>query len=353
MKRYKHLFGQFCSFDNLFLAAKKASRGKRFRSDVLVFNDRLETNLLKLRDELLSGEYEPGAYTPFWIIDKGKKRFISRAPFKDRVIHHALNNVIEPLFEPTFITDCYANRSGKGTHKALDRAQTFCARNRYVLKCDIAKYFASIDHELLKRAIRKKIADSKILKLIDLIIDSSNEQEPVYWIFPGDDLITPIERRKGIPIGNLTSQFFANLYLNGFDHYVKESLHCRYYLRYVDDFLCVDDNKERLFEIKERMSDYLGSLRLVLHPKKSRVFPTRIGVPFLGYRIYPTHRRLSKKNSMAFRKRLKIFQSEYRTGQKSLADITISVRSWIAHASHADTYRLRNSILSSATFTKG
>lgn len=352
MKRYKKLFARLCSFDNLLKAASKAAKGKRFNSEVIRFNDRLEKQLLYLSQALLSHTYQPGAYVPFWAYDKGKKRYISRAPFRDRVVHHALMNVIDPIFEPTLIYDCYANRKHKGTHKGIDRAQAFAVNTRYVLKCDISKYFASIDHQFLKCIVRKKIADPEVLWLIDTIIDASNAQEPVHEYFPGDDLFTPLTRRKGIPIGNLTSQFFANIYLNGFDHFVKQISGARCYLRYVDDFLCFDDDKGRLLAIKQQMSEYLETLRLILHPKKTKIFPTRLGVPFLGYVVYPHHRKLSKKNSMAFRKRLRAYRNSYRNGDKEFDDVTSSVRSWVAHASHANTYKLRESIFSKVMFSK-
>ncbi|MCI0528474.1 MAG: RNA-directed DNA polymerase, partial [Nitrospira sp.] len=268
-------------------------------------------------------------------------------------VHHALINIIEPIFEPTFITDSYANRKGKGTHKGVDRCQEFCRKNRFVLKCDISKYFPSIDHELLKQIIRQKIADPDVLWLIDILIDASNEQEPIYPYFPGDDLWTPYTRRKGIPIGNLTSQFFANLYLNDFDHFVKQELRCQYYLRYVDDFACFDDHKDFLHEVKDQMSEYLERLRVKLHPKKSRIFPVWLGVPFLGYKVYPYHRKLCKKNSMIFRGRLRKYRDQYRAGKKEFEDISRSVRCWVAHASHANTYRLRETIFSEVDFYRG
>lgn len=353
MKRYNNLYSRLFSFENLLVAANQAQKGKRFNPAVLQFNARLEKELLYLSKTLQDHSYQPGGYTPFWVFDKGKKRYISRAPYRDRVVHHALINIIKPVFDPTLITDCYANRKGKGTHRCVDHAQAFCAKNRYVLQCDISKYFPSIDHQILKQIVRRKISDSEILWLVDTIIDASNEQEEPYcWYFPGDDLITPLVRRRGIPIGNLTSQFFANLYMSGLDHFVKEKLHCRFYLRYVDDFLCFDNEKGRLHEYKKKISIYLEGLRLVLHPKKSLVFPTRIGIPFLGYKIFPHYSRLSKQNSMGFRKRLQHYCQEYSTGKKDLHDFTPSIQAWIAHAEHANTFQLRKALFNEAVFTR-
>jgi len=352
MKRHKNLYAKLCSFDNLILAAKNARKGKRFILQVMRFHDRLEQELLSIQKELVSHTYQPGMYRPFWIHDKGKQRYISSAPYRDRVVHHVLINIIGPVFERTFIFDSYANRKGKGTHKGLDRCQDFSRNNQFVLKCDISKYFPSIDHEILKQIVRQKLADADVLWLVDTIIDASNAQEPVCEYFPGDDLWTPFNRRKGIPIGNLTSQFFANMYLNGFDHFVKETLLCKAYLRYVDDFLCFHQSKELLHEIRHRMTEYLQTLRLKLHPKKSRVFPVKSGIPFLGFRVYPNHRRLCKRNSMAFRRRLRHYSYLYRIGEKELADITPSVQGWLAHAFHGDTYRLRRQLFSEIRFKR-
>jgi retron-type reverse transcriptase len=210
MKRYGNLYPQIITFDNLYLAARKAQLGKRFRDNILDFNYNLEGELIKLQQELTAKTYQPGNYRTFHIRDP-KSRLISAAPYRDRVVHHGLCNIIVPIFERTFIRDSYANRVGFGTHRALRRFIEFFRRSRYVLQCDIKKYFPSIDHQILKRQIRRKIKCPDTLWLIDTIIDNSNEQEPVIEYFPGDDLLTPLQRRKGIPIGNLTSQFWSNV----------------------------------------------------------------------------------------------------------------------------------------------
>lgn len=248
MKTYKNLFETLISFDNLLKASKKAQRDKRFRDNVARFNLNLEKNLIELQRELSQQVYHPGEYRSFYIYEP-KKRLISAAPYRDRVVHHALCNVIEPIFERSFIFDSYANRKGKGTHRAVHRFQTYLQKYKYVLKCDIRKYFPSIDHQILKQKVRRKIADEQTLWLIDTIIDNSNLQEEVFDYFPGDDLFTPSERRRGLPIGNLTSQFFANVYLNDFDHFVKEKLRCQAYERYVDDFVLLVNDKSYPFNI--------------------------------------------------------------------------------------------------------
>jgi retron-type reverse transcriptase len=351
MKTYKNLFDSICSFENLYLAARKAQKGKRFKNNVAQFNMNLEKEILRLQRQLQQQTYQPEAYESFYIYEP-KKRLISKAPYHDRVVHHALCNVIEPIFENSFIFDSYANQKGKGTHRAVLRFQQYLRRYRYVLKCDIKKYFPSIDHEILKGIIRKKIADQKTLWLIDAIIDNSNPQEPVLDYFPGDDLLTPAERRRGLPIGNLTSQFFANVYLNDFDHFVKEQLHCQAYLRYVDDFATLANDKFFLHDVKWSMEQYLSGLRVKLHPNKCHIFLSELGVDFLGYRVFPTHRKLRMSNVLRFRRRFKKMAEKYRQGRITLTEVNASVQSWLGHARFADTYQLRRSIFKQVKFKK-
>jgi retron-type reverse transcriptase len=209
------MYAQLCSWDNLLLAYRKAAKGKRGHPDVAAFEYRLEDNLLQLQRELLEKSYQPGEYHSFYIHDP-KKRLISAAPFRERVVHHALCNLIEPLFERSFIFDSYANRIGKGTHRALDRAQQFARRYPYVLPCDIRQFFPSIDHAILREILARKMDDADVLWLVDRILASGagvlSEEYEMAW-FPGDDLFA-VTRPRGLPIGNLTSQFWANCYLN-------------------------------------------------------------------------------------------------------------------------------------------
>lgn len=351
MKRYGNLFSQITSFENLYLASRKARKGKRLKDNVITFEKNIEDEIFRLQEELISKTYIPGKYREFVIYER-KPRKISAAPYRDRVVHHALCNVIEPVFEKTFIYDSYACRNDKGTHKAVDRFTGFCRKNKYVLKCDIKKYFSSIDHEILFEKIKKKIKCKDTLWLIKIIINHSNPQEEVIDYFKGDDLFEPFKRRKGIPIGNLTSQFFANIYLNELDHYAKEILKCKQYIRYVDDIAICDDSKRRLWEIKGEIEEYLEKERLKLHPKKCWVFPVSIGTDFLGYRIFPTHRLIRKDNSMKFIEKLKNMSRLYGKGILNWADINPSVQSWLGHAKHADTYKLRREIFGRIGFCR-
>lgn len=339
MKRHKHLFDQVPAYENLLDAFYKARKGKRNKLDAHQFEAHLEDNLFQLQRELTTGSYQPGPYHTFKIYDP-KERLISAAPFRDRVVHHAVCKVVMPLFERSFIPDTYANRKGYGTHAAIRRCQQYMRQYKYVLKCDIKKYFPSIDHEILKGQLRRKIGCSRTLALLDRIIDNSNPQEEHLAYFPGDDLFTPHERRRGLPIGNLTSQYFANIYLNGFDHFVKEKLRMKGYVRYVDDFVVFSDSKKALHYALEKMEVFLATLRLKVHERKCFVQPTRLGIGFLGQRVFPTHRLLQPANVRRFRRRLGNNLALLRSGAMTLENVESRLNSWLGHARQADTWRL-------------
>jgi retron-type reverse transcriptase len=338
------LFERVTAFSNLLRAARQAGRGKRFRPNVAAFGLNLEAELHQLQEELISRRYRPGPYRTFLVHDK-KPRFISAAPFRDRVVHHALCQVIEPIFERRFLYDSYACRKGKGTHAAVDRASSYARRFRYVLKCDVEKYFPSIDHAILLELIAKQIWDEGACWLIRTILEGSNPQPDAQHYFPGDDLFAPFERRRGIPIGNQTSQFFANVYLDKLDHDVKERFRVPGYVRYVDDVLVFDHDKRRLHEVRSAIDAFLGQLRLRLHPRKCFVTTTHAGFTFLGYRIFPTHRRLDADNVRRFTRRLRLYRQEVADGRMSDLQRKDRIRSWIAHAAHANTARLRAKVL--------
>ncbi|MBD2458488.1 RNA-directed DNA polymerase [Nostoc sp. FACHB-87] len=343
MKRYGNLYPQIIKFENILLASRQAQKGKRFRDNVLDFNYHLETELIRLQKQLTDKTYQPGAYRTFHLINP-KSRLISAAPYRDRVVHHALCNIIVPIFERTFIADSYANRLSFGTHRALKKFTHFARNSRYILQCDIKKYFPTIDHIILKELIRRKIKCSDTLWLIDTLIDNSNEQETVIDYFPGDDLLTPVNRKKGLPIGNLTSQFFANIYLNGFDHFVKEQLKISKYVRYVDDFALFSDERELLADARLAVEEYLTKLRLNIHPVKSQLFETKIGTSFLGFRIFAEKIRVRNSNLHQARRRLKRLQTDYTQGRIQLEKVNQSIQSWFAHLGHGDTWHLRQQI---------
>ncbi len=351
MKRYGNLYHQITDFSNLLKAAKQAQRGKRFRESVLKFNYNLEQELEALKQSLENQTYRPGKYKTFEIREP-KLRMISAAPYRDRIVHHALCNVITPIFEKTFIHNSYANRVGFGTHKALKKFTQFARSSQYVLQCDIKKYFASIDHEILKQQIRRKIKCKRTLWLIDTIIDNSNEQGAAIEFFPGDDLIIPLQRRRGLPIGNLTSQFFANIYLNQFDHFIKEVLKVNKYIRYVDDFAMFSSDRIFLSKVRLAIEDYLATLRLKIHPIKSQLFETRQGANFLGFRIFLDRIRVRTENLKRARRRLKRLQQDYYDDRIGISNIARSLQSWEAHLKSGDTWYLRQKIFNSLIFVR-
>lgn len=344
------LYDRVCSWENLREAHRKASRGKRGKAPAAAFEVRLADNLLELEQELRDHSYKPGAYHSFYIHEP-KRRLISAAPFRDRVVHHALCNVIEPIFERSFIADSYANRVGKGTHRALDRAQEFSRRFRFCLQCDLRQFFPSIDHAILHDTLARKIADPDVLWLCDRILASgvgvlSEEYEMVY--FPGDDLFA-VNRGRGLPIGNLTSQFWANCYLNPFDHFVKRELRCKAYVRYVDDFLLFADDKAVLWKWKAALIERLAALRLTIHPG-AQPRPVTEGMPFLGFVVYPTHRRLKHRNVVAYWRRWRALLAAFVAGEETQAAVVASLRGWINHARYGDTWGLRKAVARQAVF---
>ena len=346
----RNLFDSIASFPALREAAVRAAKGKRTKPGVAAFLANLEKDVLRLERELRSGSYRPGRYTVIEVFDP-KHRMVSAAPFRDRVVHHAFCAVTEPIFERGFVHDTYANRKGKGTHRAIARYEKFRDRFRHVLRCDIYRYFPAIDHAILKRDLRRRLACECTLDLADRIIDGSNPQEPVNLHFPGDDLFTPFERRRGLPIGNLTSQFFSNLYLDRFDHFCKEVLRAKGYVRYVDDFALFHDDPDQLAEWRERIERFLEGRRLLLHPAKTHVAPTSEPSTFLGFVLLPGgRRRLPEENVRRFRNRLRGLRDRWRHGTVTQVEVEQRVRAWIAHAEHAQTWRLRHAIFRAGWF---
>ncbi len=305
-----------CSFASLHSAWLNARKGKRFKKEVLEFSCNLEPNLLRLKRELEAQEYRHGGYKVFFVEDS-KKRTIKAAPFRDRVVHHALCGAIEPIFERAFIHDSYACRKGKGTHAGVRRLAKFVGSRRfgYYMKCDIRKYFPSIDHEILFSVISKRIRDEKVLRVVREIIGSASDGEG-----------------RGIPIGNLTSQLFANIYLNELDCFAKCTLRIKFYARYVDDFVFLE-RKSRLLEIKKDVIVFLETIRLEIHEESALPYPVAQGIDFAGCRIFTTHVALRK--SFVKKVKRKIGNANMQT-----------IQSWNAHAKHADSYCARKNIFS-------
>lgn len=335
------LNSQLHTWENLLLAYSRAARGKRGRETTAQFEFYLADNLLELQAALREKTYQPGMYRSFYIHEP-KRRLISAAPFHDRVVHHALCNLTTPYFEQRFTPNSYANRLGKGTHRALDCCQQFSRRYHYVLQCDVVQFFPSIDHAILRNALQNMLPDDSLQWLVDRLLASGQgvlaEQYQMVH-FPGDDLFA-ILRPRGLPIGNLTSQWWANCYLNTFDQFVKRQLGCRAYLRFVDDFLLFSDSKQELWEWRHSIIQRLNRLRLTIHIDTSIPRPVTDGIPFLGFRIYPTHRRLIRRKGIAYRRKLKHL---LHTGSDEA--INASIRGWINHVRYADTFGLRRALL--------
>ena len=354
-KTFCRLYAQICGFEPLLEAYRRARRGKRRRLDVAAFEFRYEEQLLQLAEELRAGSYRPGAYRSFRVTENGKQRVISAAPFRDRVVHHALCAVLEPIFEPRFIHDSYASRPNKGTHAALERAQHFARGHCYALQLDVQQFVPSIDHAILRGLLARHLADARVLTLIDHILAGGantlrDEYRMVY--FPGDDLFA-VERSRGLPIGNQTSQFWANVYLHPLDLFIKQQLGCRAYVRYCDDLLLFGNDKAILRQWRAAIIAQAAALRLTLHEGRAQVVPVETGMPFLGWRIFPYRRRLKRRNLIAFTRRFRRMRARYAAGQATLAAMNASILGWVAHARHGHTAALRRSLLAAPIPRRG
>ncbi|HIH15535.1 MAG: RNA-directed DNA polymerase [archaeon GW2011_AR17] len=331
MEMYKDL----CSNENLLSAFKKARKGKTQVFYVKEFEKNLLENIFQLKVELHFQIYKPKPLVHFMIKDP-KRRKISKSDFRDRVVHHGLYNKIEPLFEKSFIYDSYANRKGKGTLKALERFNTFKrkvsknnTRTCYILKADIKKYFETVDHRVLLALLKRRIHEEKILWLIKIILDNHHTKE----------------KEKGMPLGNLTSQFFANVYLHELDFFVKQKLKAKYYIRYVDDFVIFHHSKNALKIWKSEINDFLrNNLLLGLHPEKSKIIFLEQGIDFLGMRIFPYHKLLRKRNIKHFLRKKECLYTLYKEKICNYEDIYNFLEGWQAYASHANTYKLRKKL---------
>jgi retron-type reverse transcriptase len=333
MLKINDIYPKIISKENLYHAAYMAAKARRYTDAVSGFNFHLEAEIDKIHGELREKTYNHGQYRVFTVYDP-KQRKIAAAPFKDRVVHHAVHDVIEPLMDKTFIYHSFACRKNKGTHKAIDWAQKFLRLNAFCFHGDIKKYFFSIDRGILKNILRERIEDKDLLWLLGEIIDSA----------------AYAEEQKGLPIGNLTSQFFANLYLNELDYFVKFDLGARFYVRYMDDFLIFENDREKLVEFKAGIRNFLKmKLALCLHEGKSQIYNTGKGIKFLGFRIFKNHRRLVTDNVRRFKKKIKKFGYLLGNGKIGEGKIRDSVRCWVAHSSYANTNGLRLNIFNQLT----
>jgi RNA-directed DNA polymerase len=317
-------YDEIISTENLFAAWQEFICGKRSKKDVQEFSFRLTDNILQLSEELANFNYLHGSYKAFNVSDP-KPRNIHKAQVRDRVLHHAIYRKLYPLFDKTFIADSYSCRLGKGVHKALDRFRTFNlkvgknnARTVWVLKCDIRKFFASIDHSKLTNILDDYIPDKNILCLLQNIINSFNLDE----------------QAKGLPLGNLTSQLFCNIYMNEFDQFTKYKLKAKYYIRYADDFVFLSTSKDELLKMVSKISYFLDEhLKLSLHPNKLFIKTLASGVDFLGWVHFPHHRILRNTTKRRMFKGIK----------KRPKNETL--QSYLGLISHGDTFDLKQEVL--------
>lgn len=330
MKTEKGLHEKICTFENANISFHKAAKCKRFNEEVLAFSLVKEEELLRAKHELETLTYKQGEYSIFKVFEP-KERLIMALPFYDRVIQHMINNQIAPVYERGFYTHSYACRKGKGMHQASNTLYTWlyelCTKEGlriYAIKGDISKYFASIPHDRLKDENRRYIGDKKTLYLMDEIIDHNG-------ILPDG---------VGIPVGNLTSQLFANVYGNILDKFCKHELHITHYIRYMDDFIILSQDLEQLKEWLARIKEFLEEeMRLHLNPKSTILYAGN-GVDFCGYIHHPDHRKIRKGSVRRVKKDIKA----YKAGELKADAFNRKLQSRLGHMSHADTYHITKSI---------
>lgn len=339
MKVYNNLFPIIISPKTIFRAWEVFKSDKKNKFDVQEFGVSIERNIFKLCKDLRSKKYKHGPYKRFWIQDP-KLRHIHKATVRDRVLHHAIFDIINPIFEPTFIDTSFSCRVGKGTHKGVvwvrDIIYQLSKNNTktvWVLKCDIKKFFDSVDHKILINTLSENIKDEDMMNLLKEVIDSYSSNQ--------SDLFN----KRGIPIGNLTSQIFANIYMNKFDRFIKQKLKVKYYARYTDDFVIISNDRNYLLDLLPKISDFLGNeLMLKLHPKKIHLRKLNQGVDFLGYIILPYHMQLRAKTKRRIprkiREKIELFKSD-KIDEDSLNS---SFQSYLGVLSHSNSYKFTQNL---------
>ena len=335
-----NLYSKIYNLSNLILAYKKARKGKTKKKYVIEFKKNLIKNLLGLQEELKNQTYKPQPLKIFILRDP-KTRKISKSAFRDRIVHHAIVNVLEPIFDRNFIYDSCANRNGKGNLFALKRFREFFSsitknnsRVAFCLKADIKHYFHEVNHEVLIRIIRRKVNDEEIIWLIKKIL--SNKE------IGGQGQSRLQDFTKGMPLGNLTSQFFANIYLNELDRFVKHKLKAKFYIRYVDDFVILHLSKLQLSTWKQRIDSFLkDDLKLQLHPDKSRTISLSKGIDYVGFRVFYYHKLLRKWNVRSIYLKIR----RYKKGNVPKEKMLEIFQGWNAYAKWANSLKLRREII--------
>ena len=362
MKTFNNFYEDIIALPNLYRAYELARRGKRRKTEVLNFENNLHSNLLNLHFALLERTYSPSGYKTFYVTDS-KKRKITAPAFSDQIVHHAIFNFVEQMYDQYFIYDSYACRKNKGTHRGFKRLMSFVRKNKkfqsqqvsefyastgttnikpslsnksedYFMKCDISKYFYSIDQHKLKEIISRKIKDENVLWLMGKIIDSHSEMkipahvENNYYF----------EQRKGIPIGNLTSQLFSNIYLNELDYFVKNNLRIKHYVRYVDDFVIIEKDAKLLQDYFRKIKLFLSeNLFLKLEKEKTQINKISFGVDFIGFVAFKHYSRVRSKGYRKFVSEFKANISLYHKGLIEFNQIYESFISYRAHLMHSNS----------------
>lgn len=334
MKNYTGIFEKIISLDNIFSAWDEFYKDKKQKEDVQHFEFELEQHIFQLHRDLKSKEYKHGPYTGFYIRDP-KQRHIHKASVRDRVLHHAVFSVINPIFEETFISTSFSCRIGYGTHRGVTVLEKMARRIQkngtsacFILKCDIQKFFDSVDHNVLLSILRKRIGDKDTMWLLQEVVESySSPQSTIF-------------EKKGLPIGNLTSQLFANVYMNEFDQFMKNSLKVRNYVRYTDDFAIVSESSTYLGGLLGPIAEFLDrKLALNLHPKKITIRKLSRGIDYLGYIIFPNYRLVRTKTKHRMFTKLRRRTAEFHNGRVSRPTLEQSLQSYIGVLSHANTHR--------------
>lgn len=339
-KTIRNCFYQNLTFDKMLAAHKRARNHKAYKNEIIKFEFNLENNLINLIKNIHDKTYRMGKYFNFKVYEP-KERMIQALPYRDRIVHQwYVEEFIKPYIVPKFINTTFACLTNKGTHKAVENVQKqlrIYQRNKpnfWILKCDIKKFFYRINPTILFDIMKRYIKDKDLLFFTQILIYNG-----------------PINKNKvGIPIGNYTSQFFANIYLNELDQYVKRNLKIKYYTRYMDDFILLLPTKQECIQIKEKIENFLAeNLKLELNDK-SRYYPVKMGVNFCGYRIFTTHRLLRVNSKKKIKRKVKSWNKKYHNHTLDLEKTMQSLNSWLGHSSHCNSYQLQQKILNKCEF---
>lgn len=340
MKIWQEIYAKISTLENIFECWEEFRKNKKKRKDIIAFERNLEDNLFLLQQDLVSKKYKHGGYEAFLVRDP-KLRLIHKASVRDRVVHHIVSRELEWIFEPTFYAHSYSCRKNKGTHKGvlafLKMARKVSKNNTrtcWTLKCDVKKFFASVNHRILLQALERRIKDEDFLELLGKIIDSFNS-----------DKTRDLQNKKGMPIGNLTSQYFANIYLDDFDKFVKQTLKVKYYIRYADDFIILHEDKEYLESLVSPVNEFLKEkLDLEIHQNKVVFRKFRSGVDFLGYIIFPYFilpRTRTKRRAL---RKIKEKVRDYKEGKITREQLNSTIQSYLGYLGHANTYKFRQNL---------